>query len=313
MSGSTGTRSALRELLDRLDLQVVSPGVFRDEGGEEPLHRLFGGQIAAQALAAMGRTVAADRPVHSLHVQFLRPALPSLPLDLHVTTVNDGRTFDLRQVSVGQPGRGTVLTASASFQRAENGPRHAGAGLPPVVPAEAECLPRWEERFAGRRHRLSPLWARARPVDLRFTDPAALDESLREHPRTGQQTLFRADGPLPDDPLLHACVVVYASDMTLLETVLLPLGLVWADGEFDGASLDHAMWFEGPVRADEWLRYEQRAETMSGGRGLASGRMYDENGKLVVSVMQEGSLRHTGGEGSWLGHNAADRTMGSTR
>jgi acyl-CoA thioesterase-2 len=306
----SGESAALRYLLERVDLDAVAPGVFRDEGGEEPLHRLFGGQVAAQALAAMGRTVDADRPVHSLHVYFLRPGRPSVPLDLHVTPVKRGRGFDVRRVDVRQDGE-PILAASASFHRAEPGPLYAVAAGFDF--AEVEALPRWETRFARRLERLSPLWSRPRPIDLRYVDPAPLDESLRSRPRTGQQTFVRADGPLPTDQLLHACVAVYASDMTLLETALLPLGLVWADGEFDGASLDHAMWFHRPPRADRWLRYEQCAETMAGGRGLASGRMYDENGELVVTVMQEGSLRPTGGAGSWLARTAPDRTMGRER
>jgi acyl-CoA thioesterase-2 len=304
--------AALRYLLERIDLEVVAPGVFRDKGGDEPLHRLFGGQVAAQALAAMGRTVDVDRPVHSLHVYFLRPGWPSVPLDLHVTPVKCGRSFDVRRVDVSQDGQ-PVLTASASFHRAEPGPGLAVAAELGFNPGEVEALPRWENRFANRLDRLSPLWSRPRPIDLRYMDPAPLDESLRSRPRTGQQTLVRADGPLPEDRLLHACIAVYASDMTLLETALLPLGVVWTDGEFDGASLDHAMWFHRPSRADRWLRYDQCAETMSGGRGLASGRMHDENGQLVVTVMQEGSLRPTGGAGSWLARTSPDRTMGRER
>jgi acyl-CoA thioesterase II len=301
--------SALRYLLRRLDLDVVAPDVFRDPGGDDPLHRLFGGEIAAQALVAMGRTVAADRPVHSLHVHFLRPGRTGVPLDLRVTTVKQGRSFDVRQVDVTQDGA-LVLTASASFQLPEPGPAYAASAGAVTDP---EMMPRWEDRFAHRRDRLSPLWTRSRPIDLRYVDPPPLDKALRTRPRTGQQTLVRADGPLPDDPLVHACAVVYASDMTLLETALLPLGVVWADGEFDGASLDHSMWFHQPPRADKWLRYDQTAESMSGGRGLASGRMYDENGELVVTVMQEGSLRPTGGAGSWLAGTAPDRAVPERR
>ena len=308
----SGESAALRYLLERLDLEVIAPGVFRDKGGDEPLHRLFGGQVAAQALAAMGRTVDADRPVHSLHVYFLRPGRPSVPLDLHVTPVKHGRGFDVRRVDVDQDGE-PILTASASFHRAEPGSCYESAAELGFDHGAVEALPRWEDRFAGRLDRPSPLWARPRPIDLRYVDPAPLDASLRSRPRTGQQTFVCADGPLPDDPLLHACVTVYASDMTLLETALLPLGLVWADGEFDGASLDHTMWFHHPPRADRWLRYDQYAQAMSGGRGLASGRMYDENGRLAVTVVQEGSLRPTRGAGSWLARSAPDRMMGRER
>lgn len=295
---------ALRRLLDRLELDAVSPGVFRDAGGDEPLERIFGGQVAAQALAAMGRTVETDKPVHRLHVQFLRPALASAPLDLLVTNIKDGRAFAVRQADVLQRER-LVLTATASFHRAEPGPQH----LPRAASAiDAGALPRWEDRFAERRDRLSPLWDRPRPIDFRYLDPAPLDESLRQHPRDGQQALLRADGAMPDDPLLHACVAMYASDMTLLETALLRLGLVWADGEINGASLDHVMWFHRPFRTDQWLYYDQRAEALARGRGLASGRVYDA-GELVATVLQEGSLRPTNGAGSWLARSTPDHAL----
>lgn len=303
--------AALSAFLARLALDTVEPSVFRDPGAEEPAHRLFGGQVAAQALAAMGRTVAPSRPVHSLHVRFLRPGVPGRPLLLRVRTVKRGRAFDIREVTVSQDGN-AVLTASASFHRAEQSPEH-GRRRPGFDPADVVALPRWEERFAHRADRLSPLWARPRPVDLRYTDPAALDERLGERPRQGQRTYVRADGEVPPDPLLHACVAVYASDMTLLETALLPLGRVWADGDFDGVSLDHAMWFHRAPVADRWLCFDQRAETMSGARALTSGVLYDENGDQVITVLQEGLLRPTNGQGSWLAGNAPDRTMGRNR
>lgn len=296
---------ALRHLLDRLDLDPVAADVFLDAGGDEPMARLFGGQVAAQALAAMGRTVPVDKPVHHLYVEFLRPPRASIPLRLEVAAVKDGRAFALRRVEVGQDGV-PVLTATASFHRAEAGPVRLPAGEPAGA---GPAVPRWENRFAGRRDRLSPLWDTPRPIDFRYLDPAPLDDTLRRRPRGGQEALLRADGALPDDPLIHACVAVYASDMTLLETALLPLGQVWADGETDGASLNHALWFHRPFRTDRWLRYDQRAEALAGGRGLASGRIYDESGELVATAVQEGSLRPTNGAGSWLARSAPDRTL----
>ncbi|MDQ0381368.1 acyl-CoA thioesterase [Amycolatopsis thermophila] len=295
--------SALRHFLDRLDLDPLAPGVFGDPGGEEGLERIFGGQVAAQALAAMGRTVDADKAVHHLHVEFVRPPRASAPLRLEVGVVKDGRAFALRRVEAAQGGV-PVLTATASFHRAEAGPVRLPAGEPPEPIA-----PRWEDRFAGRRHRLSPLWDRPRPIDFRYLDPAPLDDTLRQHPRDGQSAVLRADGALPDDPLIHACTAVYASDMTLLETALLPLGEVWADGDTDGASLNHTMWFHRPFRMDRWVRYDQRAEALAGGRGLASGRMFDDSGELVATVLQEGSLRPAHGAGTWLARSAPDRTL----
>jgi acyl-CoA thioesterase-2 len=299
--------AALARLLTRLALHDVGDGEFVDPGGDDALHRIFGGQIAAQALAAMGRTVPAGRPVHNLHVRFLRPARPARPLRFAVRAPKRGRAFDVRTVEVEQDGA-VVLCASASFHAPEAG-EPAWPAPATRFPVDPEELPRWEDRFAGHRDRLSPVWAQPRPVDLRFVDPPMLDPELPHRPRTQLQIFLRADGPLPDDQLVHACVLVYAADSTLLETTVLPLGLVWADGAFDGASLDHAMWFHRPPRADNWLYFDQRAEVLGGGRGTASGRMLDQDGAVVVTAVQEGSLRSTRGRGSWLARSASDRVV----
>jgi acyl-CoA thioesterase-2 len=298
---------ALRHLLARLDLTAVGPDLFLDPGAAEPLHRIFGGQVAAQAVVAMGRTVEPGRGVHSLHVSFLRPARCGPPLQLHVRRVKQDGSWQVREVDVSQDGR-DVLTASAAFAVDAS-----GCAPVPDEPRVHALPPRWEEQFAEYRHRLSAVWTGPRPVDIRFVDPPMLDPDLSRRPRSRLQTLVRSDGPLPGDPLLHAAVLVYASDTTLLETALLPAGQVFADGGVEAASLDHAMWFHRPPRADRWLRFDQEAVTMSGGRGLATGRMVDEDGDVVATVMQEGLLRPTGGRGSWLARSATDPMMRGQR
>lgn len=301
VAAGSQTHDSLALLLERLDLRRVETDVYVDDGAPDYLPRLFGGQVAAQALAATGRTVQTDRRVHSLHVYFLRPAMPNEKLYFNVERLKEARAFDTRRVTVNQHGK-PILSAAASFHIAETGPEDPMASGHPVDP---ESLPRWEENFAGARHRLSPLWAQSRPLDMRYAQlPAALDPVLAQRPRRHQCTYLRADGAFPDDPLLHACLTVYASDMTLLETAILPHGNVWADGHFHGASLDHAMWFHRPFRADRWLRYEQHAECTGGSRGFATGCIYDEQGLLVVSVSQEGLLRPTHGAGTWLAGTA---------
>lgn len=295
---------ALARLLQRLDLRLVDDDELLDPGAPDTLPRVFGGQVAAQALLALGRTVVPYRPVHSLHVHFVGLALPAEPLLFRVTRLKEGRSFDLRQVSVLQRDR-VVLTAIGSFQEHEPGPVHHP---PATAMPDPASLPRWEQQFADRRDRLTMLWGRSRPVDLRFVDPPHLDPRLPHRPRDRMRVLWRSDGPLPDDPLLHACLAVYAADTTLLETALLPHGTVFADGRFHAASLNHAMWFHAPVRADEWLLHEQSAEATGGGRGLATGRMYDLSGALVVSAAQEGLLRPAGPDGARVGEPAG-RTL----
>ena len=226
-----------------------------------------------QALVAAGRTVPADRPVHSLHAYFIRPGDPAVPIVYLVDRVRDGRSFTTRRVSAVQHGE-AIFTLSASFHHPEPGPVHADP-MPEAPPPE----------------RVERMWEDS-PIDLRSVGPmsaeAARDPSLRT---TRNLIWLRVDGDLPDDPLLHVCLMTYASDMTLLDSVLLGHGLTWLDGNTSGASLDHAMWFHRPFRADRWLLYAQDSPVASGARGLAHGEVFTAAGELVVSVMQEGLIR----------------------
>lgn len=298
-AGPAGQRSvALEALLERLALQRVDDDDFRDDGVEDPLPRLFGGQVAAQALVASGATVPTERPVHALHVHFVGLARPAERLDLHVRRLKDGRAFSLRRVDVVQRGQ-LVLTATASFQVPEPGPVRS---RPWTAAPDPAVLPRWEQRFAGQEDRLALLWRRPRPFDLRYVDgPPQLDPDLASRPVDRLRTVWRADGPLPDDPLVHAGLLVHAIDATLLETALLPHGTVYVDGHFHAASLDHTLWFHAPSRADHWLLHEQEAQWSGGGRGLATSRTYDLDGRLVATAAQEGLLRPAGPAGAEVG------------
>ena len=278
---------ALDRLLDLLDLEQIEANIFRGRSPDERRQRVFGGQVAGQALVAAGRTVPADRPVHSLHAYFIRPGDPAVPIVYTVDRVRDGRSFTTRRVSAIQHGR-TIFTLSASFHHPEPGPMHADP-MPEVPP------PEMVERSSDRLARvLGEVPARVldNPIDLRSVGPlsaeAARDPSLRT---TRNLIWLRVDGELPDDPLLHVCLMTYASDMTLLDSVLTGHGLSWLDGRTSGASLDHAMWFHRPFRADRWLLYVQDSPVAHGARGLAHGEVYTAEGELVVSVMQEGLIR----------------------
>jgi acyl-CoA thioesterase-2 len=278
----------LSELLDLLDLEQIEVNIFRGRSPDETVQRVFGGQVAGQALVAAGRTVPPDRPVHSLHAYFIRPGDPTVPIVYNVDRVRDGRSFTTRRVSAIQHGR-TIFTLSASFHHAEPGPEHSDA-MPAVPPPDA--VPRDADRLEKLYGPGLPILIRENPVDLRTVGPlsaeALRDPSLRT---TRNQVWLRVDGKLPDDPLLHVCLMTYVSDMTLLDTVLLGHGLSFWDGQTTGASLDHAMWFHRPFRADEWLLYAQESPVAYGARGLARGEVFTENGDLVVSVVQEGLIR----------------------
>ena len=278
---------ALDRLLDVLDLEQVEVNIFRGRSPDDWRQRVFGGQVAGQALVAAGRTVPADRPVHSLHAYFIRPGDPSVPVVYTVDRVRDGRSFTTRRVSAIQHGK-IIFTLSASFHHAEPGVEHADP-MPAAPPPEQveRNSDRWAKVLGEGHPRVFD-----NPFDLRSVGPLSIEAERDPSLRTTTNLVWlRVDGALPDDELLHVCLMTYASDMTLLDTVLLGHGLSWLDGRTSGASLDHAMWFHRPFRADRWLLYAQASPVAYGGRGLACGEVFTAEGALVVSVVQEGLIR----------------------
>ena len=280
----------LDELIATLDLEELDLNIFRGHSPEESRIRVFGGQVAGQALVAAGRTVTPDRMVHSLHAYFLRAGDPKIPIVYEVDRIRDGKSFTTRRVVAIQRGR-AIFHLSASFQEVENGPTHQ-ATMPDVPPPES--LPNWAERMTERAESISPemrdWFLRPRPIELRTVEPSPAQSGA---PR--QRIWIRASGTLPDSSLLHQCVVAYASDMTLLDTATLPHGIEWNDPHYQMASLDHAMWFHRPLRADEWLLYDQVSPSASGARGLCMGHLFRRDGALAVTVVQEGLVRPVGG------------------
>jgi acyl-CoA thioesterase II len=283
--------SALDQLLDLLDLEQIEVNIFRGRSPDDRRQRVFGGQVAGQAVVAAGRTVPADRPVNSLHAYFIRPGDPAVPIVYTVDRVRDGRSFTTRRVSAIQHGR-VIFTLSASFHHPEPGPEHAEP-MPDVPPPES--IERTSERLARIFGAAHPNLLRSdHPIDLRSVGPLSAEAQRDPSLRTTRNLVWlRVDGELPDDPLLHVCLMTYASDLTLLDSVLLGHGLSWMDGRTTGASLDHAMWFHRPFRADRWLLYAQTSPVAYGGRGLARGEVFNTEGELVVSVVQEGLIRTT--------------------
>lgn len=281
-------QAAVDDLCALLDLEPIEVNIFRGVSPDVKVQRVFGGQVAGQALVAAARTVERDAAaVHSLHAYFLRPGDPAVPILYEVDRIRDGRSFITRRVVAIQHGR-AIFNLSASFHIHEPGLEHQ---LPmPEVPGPGD-LPTFRERWAKHADVLGELLERPRPIDTRHVDH--LPEDRRRPMPPTQHVWLRADGTLPDDPILHACVLTYASDMTLLDTSLLPLGGSYQEDRLMMASLDHAMWFHRPFRADRWLLYAQDTPSASGGRGLARGLIFAETGELVVSVVQEGLIRVT--------------------
>jgi acyl-CoA thioesterase-2 len=285
---------ALDDLLDLLNLEQIEVNIFRGRSPDETVQRVFGGQVAGQALVAAGRTVPADRPVHSLHAYFIRPGDPSVPLVYTVDRVRDGRSFTTRRVTAIQHGK-PVFTLSASFHHPEAGLEHATPM--PAVPRPEELRSN-AERLAEAVGAPLPRHFRDSPIELRSVGPLSVelarDPSLRAEDEHSNLVWVRVTEELPDDPLLHVCLMTYISDLTLIETALLEHGITMLDGRTTGASLDHAMWFHRPFRADRWLLYAQESPVAAGGRVLARGQVFTAAGDLVVSVVQEGLIRISG-------------------
>lgn len=286
---ATTTPAALADLIKLLDLEPIEQNIFRGQSPDEDRQRVFGGQVAGQALVAASRTI--DEPgrhVHSLHAYFLRPGDPGVPILYEVDRIRDGKSFSTRRVVAIQHGK-AIFNLQASFQNYEKGLEHHIA-MPTAVP-EPESVPDFATRMAPHKEKLGGWYERPRPIDLRYVGS---DPFSRGGARSlGQQVWLRADGTLPDDEVLHACIVTYASDMSLLDTTLLPHGVNWSDGSVQMASLDHAMWFHRPFRADEWMLYDQASISTSNSRGLASGSIFSRSGELLVTVVQEGLIRVT--------------------
>ena len=278
--------TALDDLVHLLDLEAIEVNLFRGVSPDENRQRVFGGQVAGQALVAATRTVDSSRHVHSLHAYFLRPGDPTVPILYEVDRIRDGKSFTTRRVVAIQHGK-AIFNLQTSFHVAETGPSYQSP-MPLDVPPP-DSLPDFKTRMAPYKEQMGEWYDRPRPIDLRHIDGDPL--SRHGKPAEGQRVWMRADGELPDDPTLHACIVTYASDMTLLDTTVLPLGLSWETPGMQMASLDHAMWFHRPFRADDWLLYDQRPFSTGGARGLAGGHIFTSDGTLAISVVQEGLVR----------------------
>jgi len=281
--------SAVQDLLAILDLEVLEQNLFRGRSPQVGWQRVFGGQVIGQALVAASRTVEGRSP-HSLHGYFLLPGDPKVPIIYDVERIRDGRSFTTRRVKAIQHGQ-PIFTLSASFHIDEPGLSHQMAmpdvPKPDQLPSESDIR---ERVMPPMPDPVRAYFERERPIELRPV------EFKRYMTRDGLDPYFnvwiRATGTLPDDPAIHQAVLAYASDMTLLDSTLVAHGRTVFEREIQAASLDHALWFHRPFRADEWLLYAQDSPFAGGARGFARGSIFTSDGVLVASVAQEGLIRH---------------------
>ncbi|MPZ81167.1 MAG: acyl-CoA thioesterase II [Actinophytocola sp.] len=285
--GAARGQPVLDRLVALLDLERIEENIFRGVSPAPSPVRVFGGQVAGQALVAAGRTVPAERKVHSLHAYFIRPGDPSIPIVYEIDRIRDGRSFTTRRVTAVQRGK-AIFALSASFHEPEPGVEHAEP-MPPVP--DPDTLPTRAEQLGTFADKLGDLAKLPRPIDIRYVTEPPWELRERGPSEARSQVWMRADGRLPDDELLHVCVLTYASDMTLLDSILVRHGAYWGLDNVLGASLDHALWFHRPFRADEWFLYDCVSPSASGARGLATGRFFAQDGTLIATVVQEGLLR----------------------
>ena len=279
---------SVTELIDLLDLEEIEVGLYRARQPESHLQRVFGGQVLAQALVAATRTVPESRVVHSLHAYFLVAGRTDLPIVYDVEAVRDGGSFSSRRVVARQAGR-VIFYLSASFHTVEEGLEHADP-VPVDVPAPEEC-PHMSEVLARSSGRPASAWEQEwGALDVRYVGDSRPGGALTDprHPARARVWVKTA-GLLPEDPRLHEAALAFASDLTLLAASTVPHDVVFGV-DVQAASIDHAMWFHRPFRADQWLLYDQISPSATRALGLSTGRLF-QDGTLVSDVAQEGLIR----------------------
>ncbi|MEM9028234.1 MAG: acyl-CoA thioesterase II [Pseudomonadota bacterium] len=289
MSHTDRSDQALNVLLSLLDLEQLEVNLFRGTSQSEGWQRVYGGQVLGQALVAAGRTVDPDRTVHSMHAYFLLGGDPAQPIIYEVDRLRDGGSFTTRRVTAIQKGR-AIFATSVSFHKHEESFEHQSdmpsVPAPDDLPSEQDLMKQVGDSLPDN---VRSYLQRVRPIEMRPVDPTRYVARQPQAPK--QATWLRAAAQLPDDERLHQCVLAYASDFTLLDTALIAHGKLLFDRDVQLASLDHAMWFHRPFRADDWLLYVQDSPWAGGARGFCRGSFYTRDGQLVASAAQEGLMR----------------------
>jgi len=280
--------TAVDELVSILDLEPLEHNLYRGLSPQVGWQRVFGGQVIGQALVAANRTVE-DRVAHSLHAYFLRAGDPAVPIIYEVDRIRDGRSFSTRRVVAIQHGH-AIFSMSASFHREESSLEHQMAmpDVPPPedLPSEAELKEKLIDKLP---ERVKAYWQAERAIEIRPVDLSRYFSKETQAP--SQLVWIKATGALGDDLALHQCVLAYASDFTLLDTALIAHGRFVFDSNLMLASLDHAVWFHEPFRADEWLLYAQDSPSSGAARAFCRGTVFSRDGRLVASTAQEGLVR----------------------
>ncbi len=277
-------------LLELLDLETIDLNLFRGRQPDTGRQRVFGGQVAAQSVVAAARTAPPETSVHSLHSYFLRPGDHEMPIVYDVDRIREGRSFVTRRVLARQHGR-PIYALTASFHVAEQGFEHQDVSIDVPGPEDSVDLVTLLSGDEARKAAWLREWA---ALDLRIADRNPPLGAEDDGTPARAAYWVKVGGKLPDDRLVHQAALTYLSDLTLVGVTLLRHGLHPDHPRVQAASLDHTVWFHKPFRADDWLLYRQRSPVATGGRGLALGELFSQDGTLVASVAQEGLIRPVG-------------------
>lgn len=271
-----------------LDLTEKGSDIFTAPASPDKGLRMFGGQFLAQAMEAGARTVGPDRSIHSLHAYFLRPGDTMLNVDYDVERIRDGRSFSHRRVVAKQQDK-EMFTMFASWSIPLSSPDYLGRTMPQVPTAldtDYSYLQFCRDQMPDPEYETT---VQSRPMDIRYINPP---QDRTPQSRIEDQLMWmRVNVPVGNRTSLHHAALAYLSDSTLIDHILIPHGKRWQDTDFEGTSLDHAMWFHGECDATAWHLFEQSVVWTGDGRGLTTGYIYTESGRLVATCAQEGLMR----------------------
>ncbi|GAC69966.1 acyl-CoA thioesterase [Gordonia soli] len=279
----------LAQLLALLDVERVSDDVFVGQHPEQKTARTFGGQLLGQGVVAAARTLTRGTPpIHAVHAHFIRGGDVNKPMEYRVARFRDGKSFANRQVTAVQDDS-EIFTMLVAFQDNTAGLEHAVQV--PQVPYPEE-LPPLGEHFKGFEDRIATFVNALHPIDIRFANDPTWKAREAGEKLVDNRVWMRADGRIPDDPILHVAALCYASDTTVLDSVITTHGLSWGIDRLFAATVNHSMWFHREFRFDEWMLYATESPVAAGSRGIGSGRFFTRDGTLATSVVQEALIKY---------------------